>query len=249
MLSTLFISAALFSGLTDGRKLVFDEEFSRSKSIDLTRWIIDDRRGFNDELEKYTTASENSALADGKLVITARKANGAVTSAMLETKQAWKYGYFEIRAKVPTGRGTWPAIWLLNDNIRKGTAFWPGAGEIDIMENVGFDPSNFVFSVHCAKYNWTNGTQRSKAVSSPTATTDFHVFGLDWKPDTIVFYLDGTPVYTVDRNGDGQDGWPSNAPFYLILDLAIGGNWGGRKGVDDSIFPSKFAIDYVKIYQ
>jgi len=250
MLSIILTAICVVSGPKDGRKLVFDEEFNKAGSVNTAQWIFDDGPVYNQELEKYTSAKGGNAIVEhGNLVITATKVNGVITSARLETKQAWKYGYFEFRAKVPTGKGTWPAIWMLNESLKKGTGTWPASGEIDIMENVGYDPASFHFSLHSAKYNWMKPAQRTKAVSIPKATTEFHVFGLDWKPDTIVFYLDGSPAYTVERKGEDTDGWPFKDPFYLILNLAIGGNWGGSKGVDDAIFPSKYYIDYVRIYQ
>jgi beta-glucanase (GH16 family) len=252
MLITLIATLA-FQGALDpkaGRKLVFSYDFSKQKTLSAKDWIFDNGPVYNGEQEKYT--SDNTQIKDGSLVIEARKDGGKVTSARLQSVKSWKYVYIESTAKVPQGKGTWPAIWMLNDRSRhRGQpdfVDWPTCGEIDIMENVGFDPTNMHFSLHSHDYNWMQKQQRTSvtAVSDPTA---FHKYGLDWRPDEITFYLDDKPVYDVKRTADTFDAWPYRDPFYLILNLAIGGNWGGTKGVDDSIFPSKFYIKDVKVYQ
>lgn len=235
-----------------GRKLVFDDEFKNDPRVNTDVWMFHVGHGYNNEVEMYTPESGDNVATNGHtLVITARKdAEGNVTSGRLESKPSWKYGYFEVRAKIPTGHGTWPAIWLLPDSLRHpGSVQWPACGEIDVMENVGYEPNTFHFSLHCEEYNWKRKEQRTAMQDFPDANTKFHVFGLDWQPDTIVFYVDGQPTYTVNREGEGDDGWPYNKPFYIILNLAIGGDWGGAKGIDDSIFPSKFLVDYVRVYQ
>jgi beta-glucanase (GH16 family) len=238
---------------TSQRKLVFVEDFRREKSIDLSRWIFDDGPVYNNEKEKYTPASGGNAyLKDGCLVLEARKENGQITSARLQSKQTWKYGYFEVEASVPPGVGTWPAIWMLNDRLRhpnaKDFVNWPRCGEIDIMENVGYDPTRFHFSLHSQNFNWMKPKQRTSILTVPDPYA-FHRFGLDWRPDSIAFYYDGKNVYEVKREDPSFDSWPFVDSFYMILNLAIGGNMGGPKGVDDSIFPSKFRIRSVKIYQ
>jgi beta-glucanase (GH16 family) len=252
MLITLIASIALAGkhGPKDGRKLVFSYDFSKQTTLSPQDWIYDNGPVYNHELEKYT--SNNTEIKDGTLIIEARKKGGQVTSARLETIKSWKYVYVESTAKVPPGRGTWPAIWMLNDKIRHtgqpDHMDWPRCGEVDIMENVGFDPDKFHFSLHSQNFNFMQKNQRTEitSVNDPQA---FHKYGFDWRPDRITFYMDDKPVYTVNKTEDTVDSWPYRDPFYIILNLAIGGDWGGQKGVDDSIFPSRFYIKDVKVYQ
>ena len=236
-----------------GKKLVFDDEFNERGGVNQANWYYDNNKPYNNEIERYTSSPENSSIQNGSLVISALKADGQVTSARLESKKTWLYGYFEIRAKVPAGKGTWPAIWMLNDYLRKNDpnhkTGWPRCGEIDIMENVGFDPPNFHFSLHSDNFNWMKKQQRTLVAAADHPTERYHVFGLDWEPTYITFYMDRKPVYHVQKNSDDYGDWPFREPFYMILNLAIGGSWGGQKGVDDAMFPAKFYVDYVRIYQ
>jgi beta-glucanase (GH16 family) len=232
--------------------LVFEQDFSKMKRLDPNIWIWNDGPVYNHEAEKYTNeAAHNAFIANGALVIEARKEGNQVTSARLESKKSWKYGYFEIRAKVPPGRGTWPAVWLLNQHIRdSGTKNigWPRCGEIDIMENVGVDPNQFHFSLHSEDFNFMKKNQRTKIAVSDSPH-EFHTFGLEWRPEKIVFYMDGAPEYEVDKTSDSFANWPFRDPFYMILNLAIGGDWGGYKGVDPSIFPARYEISSIRIYK
>jgi beta-glucanase (GH16 family) len=129
------------------------------------------------------------------------------------------------------------------------TAGWPKSGEIDIMEHVGFDPKKLHFTVHTEKYNHVKQTHKGTAVTRQTADTDFHVYALEWLDDRLDFYLDGDKVFTFKNNGEGHAAWPFDAPFYLNLNLAWGGTWGGKKGVDESKLPQTFLIDYVRVWQ
>ena len=252
ILALSLLAANLDTNPIGHRHLVFNQDFSRMKHIDSKSWHWNDGPVYNHEQEKYTNQKVGNAYLQNRcLVIEARREGSTITSARLESTQTWKYGYFEIRAKVPPGRGTWPAIWLLNQHIRdKAPAFigWPKCGEIDIMENVGVDPSLFHFSLHSEDYNFHQKNQRTKIVTSGSPQ-DFHTFGLDWEPSKIVFYLDGKPSYEVDKTIDTFNDWPFRDRFFMILNLAIGGDWGGYKGVDMSIFPAKFEISYIRIYQ
>jgi len=253
-LTALTAIVALFQpSPTAGRHLVFVNDFTKTKGISLSDWKFDDGPVYNDEKEKYASGpGENAFFTRDGLVIQALNKDNKITSTRLQSVKSWRYGYFEAVAKVPTGNGTWPAFWMLNERLRnqgdQPKVDWPGCGEIDIMENVGYDPKNFHFSLHCADYNWMKPKQRTKVVGV-TDPTKFHKFGLDWRPDSIVFYLDGKEAYTVKKDVDTFDAWPFRDPFYIILNLAIGGNWGGSKGIDPKIFPSQYIIKYVKVWQ
>lgn len=254
ILQTLLAAALLSQSTpTSGKHLVYGIDFRKTQKISLTDWKFNDGPVYNDEKEKYASGmGPNAFFTKEGLVIQALKDGKNITSTRLESLKTWKYGYFEFEAKVPIGKGTWPAIWMLNDRLRnpgsQGALGWPKCGEIDIMENVGYDPKVFHFSLHSDKYNWMKKEQRTK-VASVQDTNTFHKFGLDWSADSITFYLDGKPEYTVRKDEDTFEAWPFRDSFYLILNLAIGGNWGGSQGIDDSIFPSRFVIRYVKVYQ
>ena len=239
------------------RKLVWSDEFNKDGLPDPTKWGYDvGGNGWgNKELEYYTKErKENTRVENGNLIIEARKESyqgNAYTSARLLTQNTatWTYGKFEIRAKIPAGRGTWPAIWMLGKNI--SSAGWPKCGEIDIMEHVGFDPGQVHGTVHTEAYNHNKGTQKGQQTTVPTAMTDFHVYAVDWTADQIDFLVDGTVYYTVTRAALGNDTaeWPFVQPFFLILNVAVGGGWGGQKGVDETIWPRRMEVDYVRVYQ
>ena len=171
------------------------------------------------------------------------------TSASLNTfgKHAWTYGRFEVRAKVPAARGVWPAIWMLGTN--RTQVGWPACGEIDIMEFVGYEPGVIHASVHTRAYNHARGTGRGDNTKVPDASEAFHVYAVEWHPDRMDFFVDDMKYFTCLNDGKGVDSWPFDKPQYLILNLAIGGDWGGRKGIDETAFPQRFEIDYVRIYQ
>lgn len=154
----------------------------------------------------------------------------------------WTYGYFEVRAKLPCGIGQWPAIWLI------GEGTWPDSGEIDIMEAVGFHPTTIYGSVHTAASEHTKTLETGK-VEVADYCSAFHNYQLDWQKDTMVFLVDGVPYYRYDRKGKSPDQWPFDRPEHLILNIAIGGVWGGQKGIDDKALPAQMQIDYVRVYQ
>ncbi len=173
--------------------------------------------------------------------------NKNYTSARLVTKgkQDWKYGRIEVRAKLPKGKGTWPAIWMLSTDMKE----WPEDGELDIMEHVGYNQGFIHASVHTKKYNHIIGTQKTDTLVVKNASEKFHIYTADWSPEKIDVYVDHQKYFTYINTEKTYEAWPFNQKLYLILNLAIGGNWGGQKGIDNSIFPQKFYIDYVKIYQ
>jgi beta-glucanase (GH16 family) len=171
------------------------------------------------------------------------------TSASLITlgKESWRYGRIEVRAKLPTGLGTWPAIWMLGTNIRE--VGWPTCGEIDIMENVGFDPNKIHGNIHTQEYNHVRGTNKGNNIEMEKPYDKFHVYAIEWFEDHIDFFIDDNKYFTFKNEGTGNAVWPYDKEHYLILNLAIGGSWGGQKGIDDSIFPQKYYIDYVRVYK
>jgi beta-glucanase (GH16 family) len=239
-------------GPIGNRKLVWSDEFSGKGLPDQQKWGYE--KGFirNHEKQLYTDKLRNAYKEDGNLVISAINDNGEVSSAALESNQSWLYGYFEIRAKIPTGKGTWPAIWFLGQGIRqKGTEYigWPKCGEIDLMENVGFNPATIYFTVHTADDGGSGHASKGEHVDTPGASSDFHVYGLDWRPGSMDFYFDGKKVMTYSKSPQNRNSWPFDKPEFLILNLAIGGDWGGQQGIDDSIFPATFLVDYVRVYQ
>jgi len=193
-------------------------------------------------------------IENGVLVIEARRepwAGYGYTSGRIKTQGTFEllYGRVEVRARLPTGRGTWPAIWMLGASIER--VGWPTCGEIDIMENVGFDPLTVVASIHTAAYTHVAGTHRNGTLSveSPAPFEDFHVYAVEWSHDRIDAFVDGRSYFTFRNEGTGERTWPFDQPQFLILNLAIGGTWGGQQGIDDALFPHRLLVDYVRVYQ
>ncbi len=189
---------------------------------------------------------------DGLLVIEGRREpheGFAYTSASINTlgKFEFVYGRVEVRARLPAGRGTWPAVWMLG--VNRALVGWPACGEIDIMEHVGFDPPHIVGSVHTAAYNHTIGTHKSASVVVDDPSADFHLYAMEWYPDRIDIFVDGRKYFTFANEHTGSRTWPFDKPHYLLINLAIGGSWGGQRGIDDARFPHRYLIDYVRIYQ
>jgi len=231
---------------------VFQDEFSTPGSLDPAKWGYEIGYVRNDEKQYYTSRSENVRAEGGNLVIEGRKEpyqGYGYTSASINTRGRFEflYGRVEVRAKLPTGNGTWPAIWMLGTNISE--AGWPACGEIDIMENVGFDPLRIHGSVHTAAYNHTIGTQKTATVTVAKPWEDFHVYAMEWFADRIDVFVDGQKYFTFRNEGTGSRTWPFDKPQFLILNLAIGGTWGGMKGIDDSLFPHRLVIDHVRVYR
>ena len=236
-----------------GWELMWHDEFSGTV-VDSTKWSyeVNGSGGGNNELQYYTDRYQNSYVDSGALHIIARKESylgKKYTSARMRTatRGDWTYGRFLIRAKLPAGVGTWPAIWMLPTDWKYGG--WPASGEIDIMEHVGYDPNVIHGSTHCQKYYFKIGTQKTATVTIPNVTTQFHTYGLDWYPDSMEFSVDGNKYFTTYNDGSGWQGWPFDQRFHFLLNIAIGGDWGGAKGVDDSIFPVQMDVDYVRVYR
>jgi beta-glucanase (GH16 family) len=233
---------------------VWSDEFDYTGLPNTAKWGYDiGGSGWgNNELQYYTNALNNAKVESGNLVITAIKEpiNGKnYSSARLITKNKgdFLYGRVEIKAKLPSGRGTWPAIWMLPTDWVYGD--WPKSGEIDIMEHVGYDLNKVHVTVHTEAYNHSIGTQKGTNMMVPTATTDFHKYRVDWTPYAVRGYIDDLLMFTFINEGKGAAAWPFDKRFHLILNLAIGGNWGGAQGVDDTIFPKSMEVDYVRVYK
>lgn len=242
---------------TGSWELVWNDEFDYEGLPYSTKWSYDTKGNEygwgNNEAQHYTSHNpDNAFVENGILTITARidsMGGKKYTSARLITKDNgdWLYGRFEVKAKLPSGLGTWPAIWMLPTDWEYGG--WPASGEIDIMENVGYDPDTIVGSAHTESYNHLKGTQKSARIYAPTSYTDFHVYALEWDENEYRLYMDDYHYFTFENEGTGFKEWPFDKRFHLLLNLAIGGNWGGKEGIDDSLFPHKFLIDYVRIYK
>ena len=235
----------------------FADEFA-GKRVDTGKWRFDTHRNtigwYNNERQYYSAnRRENARIEGGALVIEARRetldkarfpdwGGQAYTSAKLVTKRALGYGFYEVRAKLPCGRGMWPAIWMVPN-----TGTWPDEGEIDIMEMVGWDPNVVLGTLHTGAFNHAKGTQRGAKVTVDTACTAFHRYQLDWRPDSITIGVDDRAYMRVanDQPG-GKPAWPFTVPYPLILNLAVGGDWGGQKGIDDAALPQTMRVDYVR---
>lgn len=238
-------------------KLVWHDEFNYKGLPDSSKWNFDTAGNAydwgNQEAQFYTDKDTSNAYVDGKsLTITALRKNVGkkkYTSARLTSKNKgdWKYGKLEIRAKVPTGRGTWPAIWMLPTDEKFGG--WPKSGEIDIMEYVGWNPDYLFGTVHTESFNHIKNTQRGDSVKVQGLDKAFHIFEVEWNQDSFKFEIDNKPFFTYKKEGNTSQEWPFDERFHLLLNLAIGGSWGGAKGIDDELFPHKFVIDYVRVYQ
>jgi hypothetical protein len=186
---------------------------------------------------------------DGKLTIKAVKSSGSWTSARLVTKGKgdWLYGRIEVKAKLPEGVGTWPAIWMLPTDWEYGG--WPASGEIDIMEHVGYDFGTVHGTIHTEAFNHSIGTQLGKSVEVENVSTQFHVYAIDWTEDEIIWYVDGDEFCRIENPKKTYKEWPFDKRFHLLLNIAIGGDWGGAQGVDPNLDEATMEIDYVKVFQ
>lgn len=238
------------------RQLVWSDDFEETSMPNTSNWAYD-TGGWgwgNHELQYYTeNRAENARLENGKLIIEAQKEEMeelGYTSARLVTKDrnTWQYGYIEIKAKLPTGKGTWPAIWMLGENIEE--VGWPTCGEIDIMEHVGYEPDSIWGTLHCEAFNHMNGTQKVSGLEVIAVEDDFHVYAIDWREDRIDFFFDDQMYHSVRKpeNASPKE-WPFDAPHYLLLNIAVGGDWGGRHGIDTTIWPQRMEVDWVKVWQ
>ena len=241
-----------------GYTYYWNDEFNRD-SLNDRYWNIEIRwPGFvNNESQSYTDSEANIFLENGNLYIRALKDNPfdpnqpAYTSGRINTKEKveLQYGFWEIRAKLPRGVGTWPAIWMLNSYI--DSLGWPNCGEIDIMEHVGYDPNHVFFSMHNANlYGDIHGTNQQGIYELEGIENDFHTYSVEWDSSFVRAYFDGNLFFNYPKPEIHDiNSWPYDNPFFLIINLAIGGEWGGQQGIDNSIFPATFTIDYVRIFK
>ncbi len=243
-------------------RLLFHDEFDVDGLPDSRYWGYEEGYVRNGELQYYTNArKENCEIRDGILYLTARKetegftlpdgTQPTYTSGSIHTKDNVKftYGRVDVRAKLPASKGTWPAIWMMPNDSHYG--MWPRSGEIDIMENVGYDPDWVHFTAHTYQHNSTtdNKHHMSAKLINPTPSEDFHIYSLEWSENKLSWFVDGRRRYTVVRTSPTWLDWPFDKDFYLILNLAWGGGWGGQQGTDPASLPQTYEIDYVRIFQ
>ena len=254
----------------NGYELVFQDEFSKGVMLDESKWDYATERNeegwYNNEKQYYSRArSKNSRVENGRLIIEAHAeqldkeqypdwSEQKYTSARVLTrgKATWKYGFFEIKAKLPCGRGTWPAIWTLPEDP---DVVWPNGGEIDIMEHVGFEPGVIHQTIHTKAYNHNKNTEKTSKFNVPDASDTMHRYQMLWTPDFILFGMNDAPKYLYKNETKGKTNskakarWPFDNEHHLLLNIAIGGDWGGQKGISGDAFPARMEIDYVRVYQ
>lgn len=243
-----------------GYRLVFQDEFNDVRQSggkptlpNMDKWWYENlqKGAVNNELQTYVSGFSDTdtiaAIYDGTLKITALKKGDDIFSARINTKESWTYGYFEARLRMPSGKGTWPAFWMMPIDTSLG---WPACGEIDIMEYVGYDPNVVHSTVHTKSFNHTIGTQKGKSTKITNAESEFHIYAVEWTADYIKGFVDGVEYFRFDNDKKGDvNTWPFDKPFYLKLNLAWGGNWGGAQDVDETKLPATYEIDYVRVYQ
>ncbi len=237
-------------------RLIWSDEFENTETLDISKWRYEVGNGCpelcgwgNNELQYYTNKPSNVRIENGKLILEAHATDSTYTSAKLISinKGEWLYGRIEVKAKLPSGTGTWPAIWMLPTNNQYGT--WPKSGEIDIMEHVGFDHGKIHGTVHTENFNHLKGTQKGKTIELKEVDTQFHIYAVEWNEKGISFFVDDIMYNHFENTGNGHKEWPFDKPFNLILNIAVGGNWGGKKGIDASIWPQRMEIDFVRVFK
>lgn len=238
-------------------QLVWSDEFDYTGLPDSTKWVYDTEGNSqawgNNELQHYTQGrKENAWVENGVLHITAHQESiegKDYSSARLNSRSDWLYGRIEVRAKLPKGRGTWPAIWMMPGDWSFEDGNWPEIGEIDIMEHVGHNAGVIHASAHSKDYQWQKGTQQTAIIKIPDVTEKFHSYILEWSEDIMKCYVDDQLFFEYKNEGLGESKWPYTKPFYLILNVAVGGAWGSVEGIDKKAFPQTMEIDFVRIYQ
>ena len=238
----------------EGYSLVWQDEFDKGTELNPDDWTHEVKGSgwVNHELQNYVNHKTPEGrlvteIRGGKLRITALKENGKVYSGRVyaKVKQGWQYGYIEASIKLPKGKGTWPAFWMMPVNFRS----WPADGEIDIMEEVGYHPNYVSSSLHANAHVHSNGTQVTHEMFCQGAEDEFHTYAILWTASNITTYVDGKQQLSYDNQGKGRDDWPYDDPFYVIFNLAWGGDWGGAQGVDESALPAVMEVDYIRVFQ
>ena len=243
----------------EGWNIVWQDEFDKD-SLDLTKWSreIGGHGWGNNELQFYTDSDSNSYVENGNLTLKAQVVPQGIgsskglryySSARLRTygKGDWKYGRIEVKAKVASGQGIWPAIWMLPTDWLFGG--WPSSGEIDIMEHVGYDLGVVHGSVHTEAYNHKINTQRSSARKIANVDTEFHVYSIIWDKDKISFFIDDVQYFLFENDQQGNyKTWPFDQRFHLLINIAVGGDWPGNPD-NSTNFPRKMLVDYVRVYE
>lgn len=237
-----------------GYRLVWHDEFNEGTTLNSKDWTheVQNAGWVNNELQTYVNGQADgkrvTELVDGRLHINCFKgSDGKIYSGRVyaKVKEGWTYGYIEASIKLPKGKGTWPAFWMMPVNFRS----WPADGEIDIMEEVGYHPDYVSSSLHANAHVHSNGTQVTHEMHCPGAEGEFHKYAIEWTHDKITTFVDGKVQLTYNNRGLGRDDWPYDDPFYVILNLAWGGDWGGSQGVDESALPVTMEVDYVRVFQ
>ena len=243
----------------EGWNILWQDEFDKD-SLDLTKWSRETGgHGWgNNELQFYTDSDSNSYVENGNLILKAQVVPQGIgsskglryySSARLRTygKGDWKYGRIEVKAKVASGQGIWPAIWMLPTDWLFGG--WPSSGEIDIMEHVGYDLGVVHGSVHTEAYNHKINTQRSSARKIANVDTEFHVYSIIWNKDKISFFIDDVQYFLFENDQQGNyKTWPFDQRFHLLINIAVGGDWPGNPD-NSTNFPRKMLVDYVRVYE
>lgn len=260
----LFFSQSVFASVGS---LIWNDEFNVDGLPDSSKWHYEQGYVRNGEAQRYEKAnSSNSRIENGFLIIESHyqpakkpenlwqylfdeQPKDRYSSASLTTEHlpGFRYGRIEVRAKLPQGRGVWPAIWLLGSNIKQ--VGWPMCGEIDIMEYVGFEPDKIHSAIHTSNRNHRKNNAANGSLRVNNLANEFKVYSVERTAERIDFYIDNLLHYSYQKEDNTISSWPFDQPMYLIINLAIGGGWGGKKGIDNTIFPQQFVIDYVRIYE
>ena len=238
----------------DGYKLVWHDEFDEGTELNSADWTHEVQKDHwvNNELQNYVNHTTPKGryvteISGGHLQIHCFKEDGKIYSGRVyaKVKEGWTYGYIEASIKLPKGKGTWPAFWMMPVNFKS----WPADGEIDIMEEVGYHPDYVSSSLHANAHVHSNGTQVTHEMYCKGAEGEFHKYAIEWTAQNITTYVDGKKQLSYDNRGLGRDDWPYNDPFYIIFNLAWGGDWGGSQGVDENALPVTMEVDYVRVFQ
>jgi len=252
-MASCVLIVVLLSGCSqqENWELAWSDEFEYTGSPAAEKWGYETGYIRNNELQYYSSELQNVRVENGLCIINALLEEGedSITSASINTlgKQDFLYGRIEVKAKIPSALGTWPAIWMLGTN--RSELGWPACGEIDIMEHVGYDPDLIHANIHTEAYNHVMGTNKGNQIEVEEPWTDFHLYALEWDEDRMDFFLDDSLYFTFENDLAGNnDTWPFDKPHYLLINLAYGGSWGGNRGVDTGALPLQYEIDYVRYY-